>query len=116
MAEDVLQAVGQLEAANKKRSEDGRKRRTTVTKPAWTNSIFGVAYSTGSVLQFHFSPTKIYVIKEHLEGVDIVQPELHIGVHDQFGQPQNLAAEVERIAEPRLLALLIANRTQKHTL
>ena len=41
-----------------------------------------------------------------LEGVHVPQPELHIRVHHQLGQPQNLSAEMEGVAEAGLLALL----------
>lgn len=41
-----------------------------------------------------------------LEGVHIAQPELDIGIHYQLGQPQNLSAKVEGVAEAGLLTLL----------
>ncbi len=41
-----------------------------------------------------------------LESIYIAQPELDIGVHHQLGEPQNLSAQMERIAKPRLLPLL----------
>ena len=41
-----------------------------------------------------------------LESIYIAQPELNIGVHHQLGQPQNLSAQMESIAKPRLLPLL----------
>ena len=41
-----------------------------------------------------------------LESIHIAQPELDIGVHHQLGQPQNLSAQMECIAKPRLLPLL----------
>jgi hypothetical protein len=45
-----------------------------------------------------------------LEGVDVAQPVLHVRVHHELGQPQDLAAEVEGVAEARLLALLGGQR------
>ncbi|CAN7985254.1 unnamed protein product, partial [Ixodes hexagonus] len=41
-----------------------------------------------------------------LEGVHVVQPVLHVAVHHQLGQAQDLPAQVEGVAEARLLALL----------
>lgn len=41
-----------------------------------------------------------------LESIYIAQPELDIGIHHQLGQPQNLSAQMECIAEPGLLPLL----------
>mmetsp|Transcript_67280 Transcript_67280/g.140138 ORF Transcript_67280/g.140138 Transcript_67280/m.140138 type:complete len:884 (+) Transcript_67280:4960-7611(+) len=41
-----------------------------------------------------------------LEGVHVAKAELHVGVDDDLGQTQNLSAQVERIPEARLLALL----------
>mmetsp|Transcript_139393 Transcript_139393/g.242388 ORF Transcript_139393/g.242388 Transcript_139393/m.242388 type:complete len:464 (+) Transcript_139393:5762-7153(+) len=41
-----------------------------------------------------------------LEGIHVAQPVLHVGVHHQLGHPQDLAAQVEGVAEARLLALL----------
>ena len=38
--------------------------------------------------------------------VHVAEPVLHVRVHQQLGQPQHLAAQVERVAEARLLALL----------
>mmetsp|Transcript_736 Transcript_736/g.1704 ORF Transcript_736/g.1704 Transcript_736/m.1704 type:complete len:700 (-) Transcript_736:62-2161(-) len=41
-----------------------------------------------------------------LEGVDVAEAELHVGVDDQLGEAQDLAAQVEGVAEAGLLALL----------
>lgn len=41
----------------------------------------------------------------HLEGIHVAQAVLHVAVHDEFGQAEDLAAEMEGIAEPRLLSL-----------
>ncbi len=38
---------------------------------------------------------------------------LHVGVHDQLGQAQDLAAQVERVAEAALLALLGRQRLHR---
>lgn len=41
-----------------------------------------------------------------LEGVDVAEAVLHVRVDDELGQAQDLARQVERVAEARLLALL----------
>ena len=41
-----------------------------------------------------------------LERIDVAESELHMGVNNQLGQPQDLATEMEGIAETRLLPLL----------
>jgi hypothetical protein len=41
-----------------------------------------------------------------LERVDIPQTKLHMSVDDEFRQPQDFSAQMERIAETRLLSLL----------
>ena len=48
-----------------------------------------------------------------LEGINIAQPELHIGIHHQLGQPQNLSAQMEGIAKAGLLALLGGQRLDR---
>ena len=48
-----------------------------------------------------------------LEGVHIAQAELDICIHNQLGQPQNLTAQVEGIAEARLLPLLGRQRLDR---
>lgn len=45
-----------------------------------------------------------------LEGVDVVQAILHVRVDDEFGESQDLAAQVEGVAETRLLSLLGGER------
>lgn len=45
-----------------------------------------------------------------LEGINIAQPELDIGIHHQLGQPQNFSAQMESIAKAGLLALLGGQR------
>ena len=45
-----------------------------------------------------------------LERVGIAEPVLHVRVDDELGQAQDLAAEVERVAKPRLLPLLRRQR------
>ena len=41
-----------------------------------------------------------------LEGVDVAEPVLHVRVDDELRQAQDLARQVEGVAEARLLALL----------
>jgi hypothetical protein len=41
-----------------------------------------------------------------LEGVYVAQPELHVAVHHQLGQAQDLAAQMEGVPEAGFLALL----------
>lgn len=48
-----------------------------------------------------------------LEGVDVAEPVLDVRVDDELGQAQNLAAEMERVAEARLLALLGRQRLDR---
>ncbi len=45
-----------------------------------------------------------------LESIHIAQAELDVGIHDQLGEPQDLTAQVEGIAEARLLPLLCRQR------
>ena len=45
-----------------------------------------------------------------LEGVHVAQAELHVGVHHQLGQAHDLSAQVEGVAEARLLPLLPLKR------
>jgi hypothetical protein len=49
-----------------------------------------------------------YVLKSvsELKGVYIPQPELHMGVHDQFCQSQDFPTEVKRISETGFLPFL----------
>ena len=48
-----------------------------------------------------------------LECIDVAQPVLHDGVDNQLGQPQDLARQVERVAEARLFALLGRQRLDR---
>mmetsp|Transcript_26458 Transcript_26458/g.83860 ORF Transcript_26458/g.83860 Transcript_26458/m.83860 type:complete len:710 (-) Transcript_26458:29-2158(-) len=48
-----------------------------------------------------------------LEGIDVTQTELHVTVDDQLCQTHDLAAQVEGVAEPRLLALLGRQRLHR---
>mmetsp|Transcript_19442 Transcript_19442/g.63358 ORF Transcript_19442/g.63358 Transcript_19442/m.63358 type:complete len:470 (-) Transcript_19442:1597-3006(-) len=48
-----------------------------------------------------------------LVGVDVAQPVLHVRVDHQLRQPQDLAAEVEGVAEARLFALLGGERLDR---
>jgi hypothetical protein len=41
-----------------------------------------------------------------LEGVNVAEPVLDVGVDDELGEAENLAAQVEGVAETGLLALL----------
>ena len=41
-----------------------------------------------------------------LECVDVAKPELNMGIHDELGQAENLATQMEGISETRFLALL----------
>lgn len=41
-----------------------------------------------------------------LESIDISKTELHISIHNELGEPKNLAAQVKRVSETRLLTLL----------
>jgi ribulose-5-phosphate 4-epimerase/fuculose-1-phosphate aldolase len=41
-----------------------------------------------------------------LEGVHVAEAVLHVAVDDQLGEAQDLAAQMERVAETGLLALL----------
>ena len=41
-----------------------------------------------------------------LKGVDVAKAILYVRVDHQLGQPQNLATQVEGVAETRLLSLL----------
>ena len=45
--------------------------------------------------------------------VDVAQAELYVAVHDDLRQPQNLARQVERVAEAALLALLGRQRLHR---
>lgn len=45
-----------------------------------------------------------------LEGVGVAQAVLHVGVDDELREAQDLAAQVERVAEAALLALLRRQR------
>ena len=42
----------------------------------------------------------------YLEGVDIAESVLDVAVNDEFGETQNLATQMKRVAKPRLLPLL----------
>mmetsp|Transcript_61033 Transcript_61033/g.143984 ORF Transcript_61033/g.143984 Transcript_61033/m.143984 type:complete len:850 (-) Transcript_61033:159-2708(-) len=48
-----------------------------------------------------------------LERVDVAEAELHVGIDDDLGQTQDLAAQMERVAEARLLALLGRQRLDR---
>jgi len=41
-----------------------------------------------------------------LESVDISKTKLHMGIDDELGEPENFAAQVERVPETRLFTLL----------
>jgi hypothetical protein len=41
-----------------------------------------------------------------LEGVNIIEPVLHMAVHNQFGHTQNFSTQMERISKSALLTLL----------
>lgn len=41
----------------------------------------------------------------HLERVNVAEAVLHVAVHDELGQTQDLTAQVEGVAEAGLLAL-----------
>ena len=44
---------------------------------------------------------------------DPIGSYLHVGVNDELGEPKDLSAEVERVAEPRLLSLLGRQRLHR---
>ncbi len=48
-----------------------------------------------------------------LEGVHVVEPVLDMAVHQQLGHAQNLAAQMERVAESALLTLLRGERLHR---
>ncbi len=48
-----------------------------------------------------------------LEGVHVIEPVLDMAVHQQLGHAQNLAAQMERVAESALLALLRGERLHR---
>ena len=41
----------------------------------------------------------------YLEGVNVAEAVLHVAVHDELGQTQDLTAQVEGVAKAGLLAL-----------
>ena len=41
-----------------------------------------------------------------LECIDVAKPELNMSIHDELGQAENLATQMEGISETRFLALL----------
>lgn len=41
-----------------------------------------------------------------LESINVSKPELDVSIDDEFGETENLATKMERIAETRFLALL----------
>lgn len=45
--------------------------------------------------------------------IDVAEPKLHVGVHDQLGQAKNLAAQVKRVAKATLFTLLGRERLDR---
>lgn len=41
-----------------------------------------------------------------LEGIDIAEPKLYVGINDEFSKTKNFTTQMECISETRLLTLL----------